>query len=90
LSAERPERVARGAHRALDLDLVGRVHDVADRTLGEPGRGDVEPFGVDVAEHHARAGLDERRRDGVADARRGAGHHRRLALQAVVTIFGHG
>jgi hypothetical protein len=73
---ERPEGVARRAHRAFDLALVRDVHHVADRTLAEPAGGGLDRVGVDVAQQHAGAGLVERRGDRVADARCGAGDDR--------------
>ena len=64
------------AHRAFDLTLVRHVGDAADRAIAELAGGGVECLRIQIAEQHARASFDERRRDRFADAGCGAGHDR--------------
>ena len=80
---QRPERLARRAHRSFDLALVRHVGDAADRAIPELAGGGIERVGVAIAEQYARAGFDECGGNRLADPGGGAGHDRPFAFQKI-------
>ena len=75
-NASRAARIAPSTWLSSDTSVTR-----ADRAIAELAGCGIECFRIQIAEQHARASFDERRRDRFADARSSAGHDRAFALQ---------